>query len=128
MGMVFRQRWAWSKIFAHCACNSIQCTPLLEHLPTPLSEYTQRLLSSMCPPNSISIDLSQVKTMPLAAAIAICADTTPPSLTFFIYNCTFRSKSSSNRTRLPASLLVAQRGCHYLLLFCSLLSLPSKLF
>ena len=66
------------------------------------TEYAQCRLSSTCPLNSTNMDLSQVKTIPLAAAIAIHADTTPPpSLTFFKYNCTFRSKSSPNRTRLP---------------------------
>ena len=48
------------------------------------NEYVQCQLSSTCPPNSTNMDLSQVKTIPLAAAIAIHADTTPPPpLTFF---------------------------------------------
>ena len=69
------------------------------------NEYARCLLSSTCPPNSTSSDLSQVRTMPLAAAIAILADMTPPpSLTFFKYICTFISKSSPKSTRHPRLL------------------------
>ena len=39
VGVVSWQNWAWSKNLAHCAHNSTQCTPLLEHLPTPLFIY-----------------------------------------------------------------------------------------
>ena len=47
------------------------------------SEYAQSTFSSMCTPYSASIDLSQVRRMPLAAATSIFADITPPhSLTF----------------------------------------------
>ena len=66
--------------------------------------YVQWQLNSTCPLNSTNIDLSQIKTIPLAAAIAIRADATPP-LTFFKYNCTFQTKSSPSRTCLPRFLV-----------------------
>ena len=50
------------------------------------SNYAQCLFSSIWPSNSTKLDWSQDSRMPLAAAIAILAETTPPlSLTILRY-------------------------------------------
>ena len=66
------------------------------------STLAQCLLSCTCPPNSASYVLSQFSKMPLAAAIAILADTTPPSsLTFFRYFWAITSKLEPSKTGVP---------------------------
>ena len=88
--------------------------------------YAQCQLSSTCPPNSTNMDLSQVKTIPQQQPLqSVLIYTTPPPSS----NTTAPSDPKHHPAELIflASWLVAQRGHHYLLLFCFLSSLPSKL-
>lgn len=82
-----------------------------------MSEYVQSLVSSTWPPNSRSLDWSQDRRMPLAAAIAILAETTCPSPpTPLSYCWTILSQSSPRRNGLPQ--FFRRQWCHIAIMLC----------
>ena len=84
------------------------------------NEYAKCRFSSTCPPTSVNIDLSRVNTIPH------CYPRWHNSSLSHLLQIQLHlpTKIVTQQTSCP---FLAQRGHHYLLLFCSLSYLPSKL-